>query len=179
MHRRCLVVTLATCALALPSIAAKMPASTYAGQQARSIKALSDEDIDTLRKGEGMGLAKAAELNGYPGPAHARALGKQLRLSDDQLAQITAIFDRMSGAAKSLGAEMIDREQVLDQLFAKGEITPARLAAETSAIGELNGRLRAVHLAAHLQTRALLQPEQLALYQQLRGYGESKGHHRH
>jgi hypothetical protein len=38
----------------------------YAGQQARTIKALSDEDIAALRKGEGMGMAKAAELNGYP-----------------------------------------------------------------------------------------------------------------
>jgi hypothetical protein len=34
----------------------------YAGQQARTIKALSDEDIAALRKGEGMGMAKAAEL---------------------------------------------------------------------------------------------------------------------
>jgi hypothetical protein len=172
-------MALATCVLTLPSTAAKMPASPYAGQQTRSIKALSDEDIDALRKGEGMGLAKAAELNGYPGPAHVRALGKQLRLSDDQLARIPAIFDRMSAAAKSLGAEMIDREQALDQLFAKGEITPERLDSETIAIGELNGRLRAVHLAAHSETRALLGPQQLALYQQLKGYGESKGHHRH
>jgi Spy/CpxP family protein refolding chaperone len=178
MQRRCLVVALATCALALPSIAANIR-NPYARQQTRSIKALSDEDIDALRKGEGMGLAKAAELNGYPGPAHVRTLGKQLRLSDDQLAQITAIFERMSAAAKSLGAEMIEREQVLDQLFAKGEITPERLAAKTIAIGELNGRLRAVHLAAHLETRALLEPEQLALYRQLRGYGATKGHHRH
>jgi hypothetical protein len=85
----------------------------------------------------------------------------------------------MSAAAKSLGAEMIDREQALDQLFVKGEITPERLATETTAIGELKGRLRVVHLAAHLETRALLEPEQLALYQQLRGYRESKGHHRH
>jgi hypothetical protein len=179
MHRRSLVVALATCLLALPSLAATMPASPYAGQQTRSIKALSNEDIDALRKGEGMGLAKAAELNGYPGPAHVRALGKSLRLSDGQLAQITAIIDRMSAAAKSLGAEMVDREQALDQLFAKGEITPERLATETTAIGELNGRLRAVHLVAHLETRALLRPEQLALYRQLRGYGESKGHHHH
>jgi hypothetical protein len=74
---------------------------------------------------------------------------------------------------------MIEREQALDRLFVNGAITPDRLAAATTAIGELNGRLRAVHLTAHLETRALLQPEQLALYQQLRGYGGSKGHHRH
>ena len=154
-------------------------ASPYIGQEGRSIKALSEPEVRDLLEGRGMGLAKAAELNGYPGPAHVRALGKQLRLSDDQLAQITTIFDHMNGTAKSLGAEMIDREQALDQLFVKGEITPERLATETIAIGELNGRLRAVHLAAHLETRALLQPDQLALYRQLRGYGESKGHHRH
>jgi hypothetical protein len=38
---------------------------------------------------------------------------------------------------------------------------------------------RTLRAIAHLDTRALLQPEQLALYRQLRGYGESKGHHRH
>jgi hypothetical protein len=47
-------------------------------------------------------------------------------------------------------------------------VARAGLAAETIAIGELNGRLRAVHLAARLETRALPGPQQLALYQQLR-----------
>ena len=42
----------------------------YAGQQARSIKALDDAEIDTLLNGRGMGLARAAELNHYPGPKH-------------------------------------------------------------------------------------------------------------
>ena len=37
--------------------AAEMPAAPYAGQQARTIKSLSDEDIAALRKGEGMGMA--------------------------------------------------------------------------------------------------------------------------
>ena len=39
-------------------------ANPYAGQQKRIIKALSDADIQALQNGEGMGLAKAAELNG-------------------------------------------------------------------------------------------------------------------
>jgi hypothetical protein len=63
------------------------------------------------------------------------------------------IFDRMSAAANPLGGKLIAREQALDQLFATGAITPERLAAETAAIGELQGRLRLVHLAAHLETR--------------------------
>ena len=169
MKPRTLVLVLAACALAVP-VLANTP-SPYAGQQARSIKALSDRDIAALLKGEGMGLAKAAELNGYPGPAHVLSLATQPGLTESQLAQVTVIRDRMSAAAKPLGAQLIDRERALDQLFAKGEITPDRLAAETAAIGELQGRLRSVHLAAHLETRAALNPDQTALYQRLRGYG--------
>jgi Spy/CpxP family protein refolding chaperone len=171
MQPRTIIAVLATCAFALPALAADMPSTPYAGQQVRPIKALSDEDIIALRRGEGMGMAKAAELNGYPGPAHVLTLAKQLGLTEGQLQQVTSIYDRMSAAAKPLGGELITREEVLDQLFAKQEITRDRLAAETVAIGELEGRLRSVHLAAHLETRALLHPNQVALYQQLRGYG--------
>jgi hypothetical protein len=162
--------------------AAENSATPYAGQQTRSIKALSDGDIAALQKGEGMGLAKAAELNGYPGPVHVLALAAQLGLTESQHRQVTAIFDRMSAAAKPLGAELIAHEQALDQLFAKGEITADRLTAETAAIGELQGRLRSVHLGAHLETRALLNPDQIARYQQLRGYAEPNPpaqHHHH
>ena len=66
-------------------------------------------------------LTKAAELNGYPGPAHVLALASQLGLKETQRQQVAAVFDRMSAAAKPLGAELITREQVLD--------TTARLAA--------------------------------------------------
>ena len=69
----------------LPVLAAEMP---YAGQQARTIKALSDEDIAALRKGEGMGMAKAAELNGYPGPIHVLTLSSELKLTDSQRQQV-------------------------------------------------------------------------------------------
>lgn len=68
------------------------------------------------------------------------------------------IFDRVSASAKPIGGELIAQEQVLDQLFAKGDITPDRLAAATAVVPELQGRLRAVHLSAHLETRALLTP---------------------
>ena len=87
----------------------------------------------------------------------------------------------MSAAAKPLGAELVEHERMVDQAFAKSEITPDRLAAETAAIGELAGRLRLVHLAAHLKARALLNPGQIALYQHLRGYDDPAAavHHHH
>ena len=132
MKPRLLVLVAAACALAVPVLADN--AMPYAGQQTRQIKALSDEDISALLRGEGMGFAKAAELNGYPGPAHVLTLAQQLKLTETQRQQVQAIFNRMDAAAKPLGAELVEHERLLDQLFAKGEITPERLAAETAAI---------------------------------------------
>ena len=125
-----LIGTTALIGLAVPSSAAEKTASAYAGQQARSIKALSDEDIASLRGGEGRGMAKAAELNGYPGPRHVLALARELRLTDAQDGQVAALHERMSASARPLGTELIERERVLDELFAKGDITPERLIAE-------------------------------------------------
>jgi hypothetical protein len=87
----------------------------------------------------------------------------------------------MSNAAKSLGGELVAQEQTLDQLFAKADITPDRLAAATAAIAELQGSLRAVHLSAHLETRTLPNPDQIVRYEQLRGYADPNAlqHHHH
>jgi hypothetical protein len=80
-------------------------------------------------------------------------------------------FDRMSAAARLRGIEIVAAERRLDEAFASGAIDPETLRAETAAIGELQGRLRTVHLAAHLETRAQLSVEQIARYDALRGYG--------
>ncbi|HEY0442316.1 MAG TPA: hypothetical protein VGD36_19780, partial [Xanthobacteraceae bacterium] len=53
--------------LALAAPAAAQTQQPYAGLEARPVKALSEQIAD-LRAGRGMGLALAAELNGYPGP---------------------------------------------------------------------------------------------------------------
>jgi hypothetical protein len=103
MKPRSLVLAVAACAAVVVPVLADTPLAPYAGQQTRSIKALSVEDITVLLKGEGIGMAKAAELNGYPGPKHVLALAGDLRLTTDQLGQVQAIFDGMSAAAKQLG----------------------------------------------------------------------------
>jgi len=153
--------------------AADTNSSPYAGQQMRTIKALSADDIAALRDGDGIGMAKAAELNGYPGPRHVLALARELQLTKGQAAQVTTIRDRMSAAARPLGDELIERERSLDRLFAQRDITSEQLTTATAAIGDVQGRLRAVHLAAHLETRALLSPEQIAQYEKLRGYADA------
>jgi hypothetical protein len=126
-------------------------------------------------------MAKAAELNGYPGPVHVLALAAQLGLTEDQRHDVQAIFDRMSGAAKPLGGQLIAQEQALDQLFAKGEITwissrPRRPPLPSCKVG-----CGWCIMCAHLQTRALLNADQIAHYEKLRGYGDQKApaQHRH
>ncbi len=101
---------------------------------------------------------------------HVLQFKEQLALTPDQTEKVQAIFDRMSRDAKALGKEWIDRERALEGGFAEYAITADQVSAETVAIGEVQGRLRAVHLTAHIATRAVLTPEQIAKYDVLRGY---------
>ena len=71
----------------------------YAGLQQRAIKALSDGQIADLRTGRGMGLALAAELNGYPGPLHVLELKDQLQLTADQKQRFQHLYDSMKAEA--------------------------------------------------------------------------------
>lgn len=142
----------------------------YAGQQARAIKALSTQDVADLQAGQGMGLAKAAELNGYPGPAHVLEHADALGLNEHQRTATRSLLTAHKAQARQLGAQLLDRERALDQGFAARQIDEARLAHLTREIGELQGRLREEHLRTHLAQTALLQPSQIQHYAVLRGY---------
>lgn len=153
--------------------------SPYAGEHLRTIKSLSDRDIEGLLAGKGMGYAKAAELNRYPGPKHVLELAEQLELSGEQIRTTQAIFEKMRQQAIVLGKELIDREQHLDELFSSQQVSEASLKQTLQTIAELQARLRGVHLFAHLQTKQLLSQQQIVMYQQLRGYSNKHSDHRH
>ena len=153
----------------------------YAGMQARPVKALSDQQIADLKAGRGMGLALAAELNGYPGPMHVLELASPLGLSDDRRAKVAGLFDAMKREAVPLGERLIAAETALDRQFADRTITASSLGEATRDIASLQGELRLAHLKYHLATLELLTPEQAARYSTLRGYGggqHTPGHHR-
>ena len=157
----------------------------YAGLQARPLKALSDEQLDDLKAGRGMGLALAGELNGYPGPKHVLELAKELNLTEAQRARTQQLFDEMKAEAVPLGQQLIAAETDLDRQFSGRTITAVSLTAVTAAIGATQGTLRATHLKYHLAMMDVLTAEQIRRYGELRGYGgagpagHSPGMHNH
>ena len=144
--------------------------SPYAGQQARPIKALSDDELTSLAEGRGAGFAKAAELNGYPGPMHVIELSDGLALTPAQRGASEALMHGHKARARELGARLIDAERALDRLFAERQADAALVDAATQRVGELQAALRAEHLKTHLEQTALLSPRQIGRYQALRGY---------
>jgi hypothetical protein len=144
--------------------------SPYTGQERREIKALSKEEIDGYLSGGGMGFAKTAELNHYPGPRHVLDLADQLQLSSEQRKRTQAIFESMKSQAMSLGKQLVEKEQLLDSRFAEGAISDAELEQLVTQIATIRGKLRAVHLLAHLAQRVVLTTDQVKLYDAHRGY---------
>jgi len=170
----------------LVAVAAIVPtvciaASPYAEEQSRSIKSLSKEDVADYIDGKGMGFAKAAELNGYPGPAHVLELADKLVLTPAQRARTEEIFGRMQMRARELGARLVEEERRLDELFASKTVSHQSLATSVKAIAAIQSELRATHLQAHLDQTEILSATQKAEYSQLRGYADAKPHlqHRH
>jgi Spy/CpxP family protein refolding chaperone len=159
-------------ALALPLMPGAAPAQSpqpYAGFESLAVKALSDREISDLKAGRGMGLALAAELNGYPGPAHLLELAEPLGLSDTQRSRVQALFEAMKGEAIPTGEALIAEEAALDREFANKTITKAALFASLDHIGSIQAKLRATHLQYHLATVEILTAEQMRRYAEMRG----------
>ncbi|MGH8003178.1 MAG: Spy/CpxP family protein refolding chaperone [Limisphaerales bacterium] len=158
--------------------------SPYSGEEKREIKALSTGEVEAYLNGRGMGFAKAAELNSYPGPMHVLELSEQLKLTKKQRAETQKVFEQMHGEATRLGKSIVEKEAELNRLFARGEATGDNLQTTVGEIAGLQGALRMTHLRAHLEMKQLLSPEQIRKYDELRGYashkeGSQKLHHGH
>ncbi|MEE8553314.1 MAG: hypothetical protein V3S72_08435 [Desulfobacterales bacterium] len=144
--------------------------SKYAGEEKREIKSLSETDIEELKNGKGWGLAKAAELNGLPGPVHLLEMKEEIHLSAKQIRVIEDLYKKMKQEAIPLGLELIELERELNNHFSNRTITDELLGILLERIAQIQKKLRYVHLSTHLETPNILTPEQIALYNKLRGY---------
>ena len=98
---------------------------------------------------------------------------EQLRLRNEHINDTAA----MRREAITLGERLIAAEAELDASFATKVVDERSLAEKVARIGELQAALRTAHLKYHLSTKALLTPEQITSYAQLRGYAGGGSHH--
>jgi len=146
--------------------------SPYAGQFSPSapIRAMSPEEVRQIAAGEGAGLAKAAELNGVPGPRHVLDMASGLGLTPAQRTRIQAIYDGMHARALATGRQYLRAQEALERDFRARRLTAATLATRVAEVNRIRGDLETVHLAAHLATARVLTRDQIAHYNKKRGY---------
>jgi Spy/CpxP family protein refolding chaperone len=156
--------------MAVAFLGACSAGSPYRGEEARAIKSLSPEEVAGHLEGRGLGYAKPAELNGYPGPMHVLELADRLALTGEQRAATQALLEAHKSEVRSLGRSYVESERDVDTLFASRAADPGRLSAALARSAEWQRRIRESHLQAHLQQTALLTPAQVDAYTRLRGY---------
>ncbi len=144
--------------------------SPYAGQEQRSIKSMSEQEVAGLLAGAGAGFARAAELNGYPGPMHVLELADRLALNDEQRAATQSLMTQHKARARTLGEQLVNAERDLDKLFVQRAADAVAVDAATRRVGLLQADLRAEHLKTHVAQTALLSRDQVRRYSVLRGY---------
>ena len=156
--------------LLLPVIALAQHQS-YAGQQDREIKALSPDEVKQYLSGAGMGYARPAEMNRFPGPMHVLELADRLELTQEQRVRTRALMDAHKAEARAIGAKRVESERVIEALFRAGKVDEAALARGVREAAALEGEYRLSHLETHRRLRTLLTEAQVAHYMHLRGYG--------
>lgn len=162
---------------ALPALAQQQP---YAGQEARELKSLSAEEVQQYLAGAGMGFAKSAELNHFPGPMHVLELADALALSAGQRAATRQLMDAHKAQARALGAKLVEAEAALEHLFRSGRMDSMQLQHAVRQAAAVQGEYRLSHLETHRRMRALLTDDQVATYDRLRGYtGAAGAQHKH
>lgn len=181
--RRLALTTLLILAVVPAATQAQHAHSPYAGQETRAIKSLSADDIEELRRGGGWGLAKPAELNGMPGPAHLFELKDEIPLTEDQIGRLTGLFEDMRAAAADEGTRLIEGERALESAFRTRAVDATRLRRLLETIEKSRSALRFIHLSTHLDALEIVTPDQVARYNALRGYdspaGAGDAHHGH
>lgn len=155
----------------LTTIAALAALAAATAAQAQN---LSAEQIEQYRAGAGMGYAKAAELNHFPGPMHVLELAGPLALTPAQRAATEKLMQAHKAEARMIGAKLVAAEDVVEQLFRGGQVDRGALEQAVAAAARLQGEYRLSHLETHRRMRALLTEEQVKRYDVLRGH-----HRRH
>ena len=143
------------------------------------IRGLDQDTIEGYLTGKGLGQALPAELNGYPGPRHTIDMAEELELTEEQLAQVQALFDDMQSAVIPLGEKYLESVAELELTFREGTTTGEYLQSQLEKITGIEAQMRYAHLSTHLATIDILSHDQIMQYNMMRGYGDGMDHEQH
>lgn len=129
---------------------------------------LDPAERDALEQGMGYGMARAAEAHALPGPKHVLEHAEALGLDAAQRAEMEGLRAAMHAAAVTQGRAVLRAELALDRELAAPDPDPVQVEALSTQAGAARGRLRAVHLDAHVAAARVLSAEQRARYVELR-----------
>lgn len=132
------------------------------------LQAMPRRQFNNLLEGRGMGQARIADMSGYPGPMHVLEMAEALEISAEQREQTEQIMQRMRSTAQQRGRELIETERKLEALFDGGPVQPSAVDAALLEIANLQARVRAAHLHAHIEQARVMSDEQIAKYTKLR-----------
>lgn len=135
----------------------------------------TDNEIQDLLDGEGISVSHDGELNQYPGPRQVLAAAEELALSPQQKTKIQAIYDRMRLDTVTVGRAIQEQERELEQLISTGGSTAAADLV-VREVAEKHQKMRDIHLAAHVQVKNQLTPEQLEEYHRLHAHQTAHTH---
>lgn len=128
----------------------------------------SHDDVQAYLAAKGMGMARAAERDGIPGPFHVLVMAHELGLSEAQLRRTQDVFASMEAQSSLLGRQIIEQERALDLQLSDPRTTSRARELALARVGQLHKALRQVHQAAHEAQRGILTAEQVSLYRTLR-----------
>ncbi len=134
------------------------------------ISSLTYQEYIGYKTGEGMGMAKPAELNNYPSPKYILDMGKELKLSENQKAQLKMIYVNMKKKAEEMGTFILQEERKLNDSFASGKPNEGSIIYYSNKIGLFQGELRNAHLQAHLKAHGILNADQIKKCNKLMAY---------
>jgi hypothetical protein len=134
------------------------------------LKAMTKDEIRAWREGRAMTQARVAEKNHYPAPYFALMMVWELALFEDQIAPMRAIHDTLRRRTMQLGRQLLEEETKLELYFEDQEKDPPKLEAIVRESARLRGEIRLMHLQADVETRKILNQDQLVKYEALRGF---------
>lgn len=136
-------------------------------QQAPKPGAMSAPEAIAVMAGEDAGLARLADVHGWPGPRTVLANAEALNLAPDQVRIAENIEAEFEIEAREIALAWLAVEAELDEAFRSGRASKGKVQALTQQSGALRAELRALQLSAHIEMRPNLTRDQLESYSRL------------